>query len=59
MKLVIYNIQGKEITALVNQQLQPGTYEVDWNASEYPSGVYLYKLTVGDFSETKRMVLLK
>jgi hypothetical protein len=59
IKLVIYNIQGKEITALVNQQLGAGTYEADWNASEYPSGVYFYKLESGDYSETKRMVLLK
>lgn len=57
--LVVYNIQGKEITTLVNLQLQPGIYEVDWNASEYPSGVYFYKLESGDYSETKRMVLIK
>ncbi len=59
VKLVIYNIQGKEIITLVNQQLHPGTYEVDWNASEYPSGVYFYTLESGDYSESKRMVLLK
>ncbi len=66
VKLVIYNIQGKEIITLVNQQLTPGTYEADWNASEYPSGVYFYKLefrqagsSTGNYSETKRMVLIK
>jgi hypothetical protein len=59
VKLVIFNIQGKEITTLVNQQLQSGTYEVDWNASDYPSGVYFYKLTAGDFIAVKKMVLIK
>ena len=44
---------------LVNQQLQPGSYEVDWDASAYPSGVYYYKLESGSFTETKKMVLIK
>jgi hypothetical protein len=59
VKLVIFNIQGKEITTLVNQQLSPGTYEVEWNASSFPSGVYFYKLESSNFSETKKMVLIK
>ena len=58
-KLVIYDVLGKEITALVNRQLNPGSYEVNWNAADYPSGVYFYKLTAGDFSEVKKMILLK
>ena len=57
--LSVYDVLGREVATLVNQQLQPGTYEVDWDASAYPSGVYFYKLSVGDYSETKRMVLLK
>jgi hypothetical protein len=57
--LVIYDILGREVAALVNQQLKPGTYEVDWDAANYPSGVYYYKLTAGDFTETKKMVLVK
>ena len=57
--LSVYDILGREITTLVDQQLQPGTYEVEWDASQYPSGVYFYKLTSGEFAETKRMVLLK
>jgi Secretion system C-terminal sorting domain/Domain of unknown function (DUF5122) beta-propeller len=57
--LTIYDILGKEVEVLVNQQLQPGTYEVEWNAANYPSGVYFYKLTAGDYSETKKMVLIK
>jgi Secretion system C-terminal sorting domain/Domain of unknown function (DUF5122) beta-propeller len=58
-QLKIYDILGREATTLVNEQLKPGTYEVEWDASIYPSGVYFYKLTAGDFTETKKMVLIK
>jgi hypothetical protein len=57
--LHIYDALGREIEILINEQLNPGTYEVDWDASTYPSGIYFYKLTVGNYSETKRMVLIK
>lgn len=63
--LTLYDALGKEVTILVNQQLQPGTYEVQWDASSYPSGVYYYRLEASDPStslrvtQTKRMVLLK
>lgn len=59
VKLTIYDILGREIATLVNDQLQPGTYEVAWDASNYPSGVYYYKLKADDFSETKKMILMK
>ncbi len=59
VKLTIYDALGKEVNVLVNQQLQPGTYEVNWDASVYPSGVYYYRLESGDFTETKKMVLIK
>jgi len=64
VKVVVYDVLGRETTTLVNQQLKPGTYEVSWDASNYPSGVYFYQLTVSSeqlavFKETKRMVLLK
>ncbi len=64
VKLTIYDALGKEVTALINQQLRPGTYEADWDASAYPSGVYYYKLKVNTsqrdvFTETKKMVLIK
>jgi hypothetical protein len=59
VKLVIFDLLGKEITTLVNQQMQPGVYSVDWDASNYPSGVYFYKIETGDFKESKRMVLIK
>ena len=59
VRLTVYDILGKEIAELVNDELNPGTYEVNWDASNYPSGVYYYKLTAGDFTDTKKMVLIK
>jgi hypothetical protein len=43
----------------VNEKQNPGTYEVDWNGSNYPSGVYFYKLTAAEFTNTKKLILLK
>ncbi len=59
VKLMIYDVLGREIAVLVNERLKPGTYEVEWDASNYPSGVYLYKLSTDNFKESKKMVLLK
>lgn len=58
-KLHIYDILGREVARLVNEQLKPGTYEVEWNGSNYPSGVYFYKIIAGDFNAVKKMVLVK
>jgi len=55
----IYDALGKEVQVLVNQQLQPGTYSVDWDASAFPSGIYYYRLETQNYSETKKMVLIK
>ena len=57
--LKVFDITGKEIQTLVNEQLQPGTYEVTFDGSNLPSGVYFYKLSAGEFVETKKLVLLK
>ena len=59
VRLTVFDAIGREIEALVNQQLQPGTYEVSWDASAYPSGVYYYRLEAGSFTETKKIVLIK
>ena len=59
VKLIVYDINGREVEILVNESLSTGTYRADWNASKYSSGVYFYKLTAGDFTETKSMVLIK
>ena len=57
--LKIYDALGREVETLVNEQLAAGTYEVTFDGSMYPSGMYFYKLTADSFSETKRMALLK
>jgi uncharacterized delta-60 repeat protein len=57
--LVIYDVLGREAAILVNEQLNAGTYEADWNADKFSSGVYYYKISAGDFTDTKKMVLLK
>ena len=58
-KLIIYDVLGREVAVLVNEQLSPGTYEAGWDASNYPSGVYFYKLTTDEYAETRKMVLIK
>jgi hypothetical protein len=57
--LKVYDALGREVATLVNETLQPGTYEVDWNASAFPGGVYFYKLQAEDFTDTKKLILLK
>jgi photosystem II stability/assembly factor-like uncharacterized protein len=58
-KLIVFDLLGREVTTLVNEELKPGTYEADWDGSNFSSGVYFYKLVAGDFTETKKMVLMK
>jgi hypothetical protein len=57
--LKVYDIRGKEIAVLVNQKQNAGTYEVTFDGSNFPSGIYFYQLRVGTYSETKKMILLK
>ena len=59
VSLKVYDVLGKEIVALVNEQKQPGTYAVSFDASHLPSGVYLYRLTAGKYSKTMKMIYLK
>lgn len=59
VSLKIFNLLGKEIATLVNSELKPGYYKYDFNAGNLPSGIYFYKLTAGEFSETKKMNLIK
>lgn len=57
--LKVYDITGKEVAVLVNESLSPGTYETTFDASQFTSGVYFYRLSTKDFSETKKMLLIK
>jgi len=55
----IFDILGKEVETLVNENLSPGTYSVDWNAYSHPSGIYFYRLQTESYVETKKMNLIK
>ncbi|MBK9096687.1 MAG: T9SS type A sorting domain-containing protein [bacterium] len=55
----VYDILGREVVALVNEEKPVGEYEVEFNAETLPSGIYFYQLKAGQFSETKKMILLK
>lgn len=57
--LNVFDILGKEVATLVNESLQPGTYEIPFNAATLPSGIYFYRLSTYGFSETKKMILMK
>ena len=57
--LVIYDILGKEVSVLLDKKLDAGTYSIEFDARGLPSGIYFYRLTSGDYSEVKRMTLLK
>jgi len=57
--LKVYGILGNEIATLINEEKPVGTYDLNWNAANLPSGVYFYRLQAGSFVETKKMILLK
>jgi len=58
-KLIVYDVLGRQIKTLVNNNLASGVYEVEFNAVGLSSGIYFYNLTAGQFSETKKMILTK
>jgi hypothetical protein len=57
--LKIYNLLGQEVTTLVSEKLKAGNYKYNWDAANFASGLYLYKLNAGDFGQTRKMLLLK
>ena len=57
--LRIYDITGRNIATLINEQIDPGNYELQWNGSEHPSGVYFSELISGSTRLTRKMILLK
>jgi hypothetical protein len=59
VQVKVFDITGKEVATLVNEYLQPGTYEVTFNSGDLPSGIYFYKLESENFSQTKKLILLK
>jgi photosystem II stability/assembly factor-like uncharacterized protein len=57
--LKIYDILGRNVRTLINEQLKPGTYEIEFDGKNYASGIYYYTLTAGDYFESKKMLMLK
>lgn len=59
VRLAVYDMLGREVESLVNEQLTPGTFEVNWNAAKFSSGIYMYRLVTNDFQMVKKMSLIK
>src|SRR4030095_5981602 len=57
--LKIYDVLGRQVESLVNQQLNAGEYKYVFDASELPSGIYFYTLKTNEFTQTRKMVLVK
>ncbi len=57
--LKVYDILGNEVATLVNEVLEEGEYEVDFSAMGLTSGIYFYKLETGNYTDTKKMILMK
>ena len=58
-KLTVFNVMGEEVATLVNGVMQAGGHTVSWNAASMPTGVYFYQLESGNFSQTKKLLLVK
>ncbi len=58
-RLQVFNVLGEEVATLLENHLAAGEHEVEFNASSIPSGIYLYKLSTGKFSEVKKLVVMK
>ncbi|MBZ0202301.1 MAG: T9SS type A sorting domain-containing protein [Ignavibacteria bacterium] len=59
VKLVVFDVAGREVATLINENVAAGYYNADFDASSLSSGVYFYQITSGDFVDTKKMVLIK
>ena len=59
VKIVVYDLLGRELKVLVNEEKTPGYYEVVLNAGDLASGIYYYTITTGDFTQSRKMILMK
>jgi len=55
----VYDVLGRELATLIDEKKAAGSYSVQWNAHNFPTGVYFYRLQAGGFVETKKMMLLR
>lgn len=59
VKLTIFDVLGKKVDEVINDFKDLGEYEIEWDANSFPSGIYFYRIEVDNYSNTKRMILLK
>jgi len=59
VQLKVFDVLGREVATLVNEEKPAGRYKVSFNANKLPSGIYFYRITAGSFHQTKKMLLLK
>ena len=59
VKLIVYDMLGREVSRLADKQMNAGYHSITWNASSVSSGNYIYKLSIGNIIHTKRMILMK
>jgi hypothetical protein len=59
VKITVFDVTGREVEVIANENVKPGKYEATWDASKYSSGVYFYQLSAGEFTDTKKMILSK
>jgi len=59
VQLIVYDVLGREVTTLINEEMQTGTYEVEFDATNLPSGIYFYRLNVNRYVDVKKMILLR
>jgi len=59
VKISVYDIEGKEVTILLNEFISPGKYEVQFDGGNFSSGVYFFSIVSGNFLSTKKLVLVK
>lgn len=57
--ITIYDVEGHVVDSLINRIMSPGVHRVEWAAEGLPSGIYFYRITIGDSSVTRKMVLMK
>ena len=59
MKIVLYDILGREVKTIVNEYAEPGKYKVVFNADNFASGLYFYKITTNEFTDVKKLLIVK
>ena len=59
VNIKVFNLLGSEVVELINDEVEAGSYDIEFNAVKLPSGVYFYRIQSGNFIDTKKMILLK